>query len=1368
MSQPENANPEQSARRRSKLRGPILVVLALLLALGAFQLLYAKQKHDYLVRRDFRLLDTMGRKIAKAIAGQNRVVRSLAELEVPTGEKPAAVLGQLQDYLDLKLHLVECQESDSPAAKDGLHQSVDRLPNGGYRLSLRFKAKERRICGSVDLQQLLEPLFGPRSQQAFDTMLVVQEEDGAVIYQPLDRQSEIGIHRFDLLLETAGLPKPKGDDKAAGGTFQAALRTLTGPRHQLDVEVRGRAFKLFAEPVSVAVPALAGSQPSTAKDREAKSETAPHQIWLICGLVSNEKLLFDSLKVPPSFLGAAVAVLALALMSWPLLKLRLLGERQRVRLVDLLLIALCSLLGASLLTLLLLDHHHHRELERLSDEDLHRFATNMAEHVRREIGQEYAELVALERAPHEAGTYRSWEAFRRVSPEGLATRWWWSGDVFLSPPSMEASDFVRSTLRGALWAAPAAGAPTGEGSFMVKPMASVWQGVQEALLVKPASGTTDCLALLELPMVSAIRPVLPPGLEFAVIDQQGGVLFHSDSERNASENLFLETDGDRHLQSAVFARQSVTIDLPYWGDDYRASIVPVQGPSPWMIVALRHKDRVEAANLETVLTALVFLVAYMAAFALVLAAVALVRPGYRAAWLWPDPERADDYLRLVAVDLLLCAAFILAAFALPGDARLVWVAGLLPLLALVMGYLQLTRRRRRSPTRVAAGAVGLALLAVWALFATLGPDRRLFVPTLPLLAAAYLVFVHPRRWRRLTGRGSLQLSLAYPVLGLLTLVLTAVLPTLCIFKMAQTMQTNSMVKLGQLELAKELDERRIQASREQGARKVRRPDPLGFGAEAALGGDKCAKLRDDQRLACRVGNSLSFYGSSFFDTRIESPERDEAPAGHTAPDLLPEILAEWLPTYSGYPAKTRELMRDQAADWHWDRHGDRLELERRGLGVKLVSSLPRALLFVAALPGAGPVGEARSFDAAAVAFVKAVASAILLLALLARLAWFISRHVFLIDLFEPLWSEQEGELAAAGANLFLVSRRPAWRFRDPEGGFFRLRCKDLEGHPPDWPTPQLLWRSLPERDILVEGFEHRIGEPPFNDRKLALLEALVRERTVVVLSTVSPTPLAERPDVDAREGGEAAGSQDASPGREERWRALLDKFTLVDQELVPGVKDSEATVTVASLRKLWRQLRRGATAAAGDRLTSALLRRECGEQPFLLQIGCELDLLAPRLDRQRLLEEFYDRAEGYYQSLWMKCSRDEKVVLGHLAEDGLVNEKNRRLVRRLMARGLIRRRPVFQLMNETFRRFVLSPACRSEVQQLEPTDPSPWDRIRLPFFAVFAAGGVFFLGTQKELLEGAMPVVAAFTAGLPVLVKVADLFGGRRAGAAAK
>ncbi|HVT60149.1 MAG TPA: hypothetical protein VHR45_17365 [Thermoanaerobaculia bacterium] len=1434
----EETKTESAARRRRTPRGPLLVVLALLLVLGGFHLFYAEQKHAYLVHRDFRLLDAMGRQVAAAVAGQGQVLASMARIIVPP-DPPGKTLGktldgemrEFHDALDLKVHDPRSCGPASPQ-QDGLIQSLEVGPEG-TKLQLRYQEKEqadkkqqpseerRVICGWVALHDLLAPILDPR--KAFDIVLLVSEQESEVIAQQSDRG--MSLHLSDLLPETEEPAKAKGDDKAAGSTWKALLPALRGPKRELDVKLHGDHYLLFAQPLSVAAMAaglparwveraearLGSAPPPGGSNDGAKTANGSQQSWLVVGLVSSHRMFQEALAISPSLLGAAVAMLLLSLLSWPLLKLKLLGERQRVRLADLLLIALCSLLGVSVATLLVLDFDHHRELGRLADHDLERFAMQISSHFKDEIRCAYVQLEELERLGPDhvnhtaADLYPFWESFTVFDKEGdkPPIKIWRHDDDLRFRPSDTRShlkrDYFQRTLRGDLWELPtapsrplsgaacpgAAGATGPEPRFALESLVSPTRGVQMAVLAKPVSAVLPsqfAVATLVVPMLSAIRPVAPPGFEFAVIDRAGLVLFHSDPERNLSENFFREAEDDRRLESAVFARHRATVDLRYWGEDYRVSILPLESP-PWTIVALRAKGRIEATNLETVLTALVLLLAQVSGFALVLAAVALARPSYRPEWLWPDPERASDYLRLVIVLLLLCAAFLIAACTLPGDARLVGAAGLLPLLALVMGYLQLTRRGRRRPgwelKRNLAIASGLVLLGiVFMLLATpLAAGWRL-LGSLPLLAAGFLVFVHPRRWSRLTSGRALPLALSYPVLGFLLLVLTAVLPTLSFFKMAQAIQTSSLVKLGQLELARELDERRVRAS----SPAAQRPDPLGF--------DEGTPPFDRLLRPIRVAGSLPFYGGSFFATQLAAPSPRQVPelqrlgqgegdaAGRRTSggeeELLPQFLEDLLPTYSAYTSRTRALLQDRASDesWRWDRIGDRLELEPRSLGLKLSSSLPPAWPFAGALSGISAAPGALSSGINFGSLAAAGGAMLLLLALLVGLSCFIARRVFLVDLFEPLWSGQEGELPVpGGGNLFVVNSGQQWHLRDPERSFCRVHCKELEDDPSGWPA-----RDLPERDVLVEGFEYRILDSAFNERKLDLLEALVRDRAVVVLSAVSPMMLLAPPDVGA--GSAAGGARDARDadiagehpsGNEERWRALLSSFTVIDSGVLPRTAERDLTnLSVRSLRKMWRRLRGGAAAGGGDRFRSALLRKECGDNPFLLQIGCELDLLAPRLERQQLLDEFYERAEGYYRSLWASCSRDEKVVLGHLAEDGLVNEKNRRVVRRLMARGLVRREPVFRLLNETFRRFVASPACHQEVLQLEPTEPSAWDRVRQPFFVVLAAGAVFFLGTQKGLLDGTTSLVAAFTAGLPVLVKVADLVGSRRAGAVAK
>ena len=119
-------------------------------------------------------------------------------------------------------------------------------------------------------------------------------------------------------------------------------------------------------------------------------------------------------------------------------------------------------------------------------------------------------------------------------------------------------------------------------------------------------------------------------------------------------------------------------------------------------------------------------------------------------------------------------------------------------------------------------------------------------------------------------------------------------------------------------------------------------------------------------------------------------------------------------------------------------------------------------------------------------------------------------------------------------------------------------------------------------------------------------------------------------------------------------------------------------------------------------------------------------------------------------------------MLAHLAEDGFVNEKNRRVVRRLIARGLVRCGPHLRLMNETFRRFVVSSVCKDEVRAVEQeAGPSAWDRLQLPFFIGLATSVLFVLTTQQSLLDGSLGAVAGVAAGVPALVQMMELFGGR-------
>jgi len=154
----------------------------------------------------------------------------------------------------------------------------------------------------------------------------------------------------------------------------------------------------------------------------------------------------------------------------------------------------------------------------------------------------------------------------------------------------------------------------------------------------------------------------------------------------------------------------------------------------------------------------------------------------------------------------------------------------------------------------------------------------------------------------------------------------------------------------------------------------------------------------------------------------------------------------------------------------------------------------------------------------------------------------------------------------------------------------------------------------------------------------------------------------------------------------------------------------------------------------------------------------------PPLDVGQLLVEVGERAENYYREIWSTCTKEEKLVLGQLAQEGLVNYKAKTTLRRLMARGLVRREPHFVLMNETFRRFVLSSFSRTEVAALEEdSTTSAWDAIRWPFLALLVGSLAFLFVTQHELFNTTVGVITAVAATVPAIMKMANIFGERRA-----
>ena len=1148
-------------------------------------------------------------------------------------------------------------------------------------------------------------------------------------------------------------------------------------------------------------------------------------------------------------------MLLLALLTWPFAKLQLLGDRQRVRVYDVLLLGLCGLLGVSILSLLVLDAFAYAHLKQVSVAQLKRFGDLLERNVRSEILQAHRQLQAFEElavddfkkdrgsldqpesgdllvlANREAHpfllTYPFAETFSILGRDGFQKRKWGIDSRVTARIKLDERPYFQQVREGDTWWL------EDRDGFVLEQVMSWGNGRRFAVVARPAPaalGDDYTATLLAIPMLSLIDPVLPPGFEFAVVNPEGRAVFHSDAQRNDSEDFFLETDRDRRLRSAVFARRPETVSLRYWGEDYMGRVVPIEG-LPWTIVALRDKSVIRSVNVEMITSTLSFLLVEVGLLTLALLLVVVTRPSYRASWLWPSAELAVTYVELAAAYALLAIPFLIGVWRTPAGDLLIALSWMLPFLAILAAYLKLgpsggsRRRLAEAGGLVLAGAF---LVCLWR--GCTAADAAGWwwgsISSAAVLGSGLIVatglgrrLAHTlgRRFRPAAGAAGQDGPSApateharprwlvcrwYPIAGLGLLSLASVLPTVGLFKTAHSVHLENLVKHGQLHLARQLEERAAKARRMYDER---------------VGTCK-SQLLDD-----RLATPLDLYASPFFETRVilplqevaavpecaqaeaavarelaaKAPKKAREIAGlsrlmavsSSGPAALrdrgccrggagegPSIAEDLLPQATEHSAEAHELLHRGSGDgrWHWrDVQGKLLFESReypggeRGAVLRLRSVVPRSGWITALRPSRAGVPEPLAVRPTALAglapgigILLRLLGLALFLALVLGVVRFVSRRVFLTDLLPPFWWSRKGGPPVLVRNLFLVGRSRL--SPEKEAAFV---CLDLrEADPERWKDEQ---KRLSDagKPILVKYFEHRIDDAAFNEWKLACLEYLVEnlEPPVVVLSRMSPRRFL------ARHAHRAVGS---SP-LQERWRRLLGAFPLIDEERPPQGAEA-AAVWDEMVMWLWltEPTRRDPEQGEGARRwEAALLFEEAGHDEALRRIAGDLlelvdgPMRIEDLAREQILEEFGDRAEKHYRSLWNRCSRDERLVLEQLAEEGLINEKSRRVVRRLMARGFVVRDPNLRVMNETFRRFVVSSGVRQQVVAIERSAaPSSWDRFRGPFFATLGVGLVFFLATQQKAFESAIATVTGVVAAVPALAKVLQVLASGRAG----
>lgn len=348
--------------------------------------------------------------------------------------------------------------------------------------------------------------------------------------------------------------------------------------------------------------------------------------------------------------------------------------------------------------------------------------------------------------------------------------------------------------------------------------------------------------------------------------------------------------------------------------------------------------------------------------------------------------------------------------------------------------------------------------------------------------------------------------------------------------------------------------------------------------------------------------------------------------------------------------------------------------------------------------------------------------------------------------------------------------------------------------------------ELQKRVVVIRHFDMKMNDVNVSEEKLKKVESLLAYKFVKVV--ISSSRHFEAMTI-------AEGAKDLS----DRWANVMNNFCMFYHQWEPeqldlSVMQEKPVVAtgnagnVATLAKdaglaLAPVPAKGGVANAGkaDSVAAAAkplpdyqalyppalqrkLLHECAHSAFLyglmepIKLSLYMELTAPGASRQE--EESSGRcttadlyasfclklqtlAHHYYLSLWQSLTGDEQRTLYDIAGDGLMNQRNHDVADNLHALGILKindSETGYRVMNESFRRFILTRIDKKEITKLhDGTDPNhSWNRFQLPVMLVVAAVSVFLFTTQKEAFNNLIAYLGAAAAAIAALLKVLDVF----------
>ena len=620
----------------------LLIALLAALPLGGFARHVFLQLEE-LSELNLRSLSKASTDIAELVENAKTVVSSL-------DEKPAFAceLDDQQRFLKLFDSPFDCESGKRPPdeRKDWVERSDS--PSGWFVAS-----KDNKSTFEIQLDEILSAL--PAGDQ-IDLLLIVQDKEAGT-----DETEEKGQ-------VVASYKRSTGFDVAINNL--SALRDPTGsPIKDLnlsativeDVMLSGMSLDFICQPVRSITDINAGQQIA------------------VCGLLDSSREMGKALTVTPLIVVVLLAVVIFGVLCWPMLKVVLMSDRERFKFSDLYFVLFGAWGAVMIVVILALAFQTHLELTSKIEDSNELIADEVNERLLRELEGLSTQLHTFDgvaeslegctelhaKSPGWRPTFESdFEMVFWVNPDQSGQQVKKATTMRTTTPLVKLAnrEYFKHARDDKLW-------KVGNRHWYVENVRSKTTTAVRTLLSARSSqcvtysvenvtrdedNRLDCFApgydlnlcessadnyaviAVQARLISVAEPVLSPGVGFAVIDDSGRAIFHSDPRRALKDNFFDELSDGMRLRATVLSHTEHHMGSNYLGRPHQFFVKPM-AQLPWTIVVFSDNEPKRVVILEIVghaiLLAFIFLVINLVGTLVYLAWEGQEIPR----WFWPTP-----------------------------------------------------------------------------------------------------------------------------------------------------------------------------------------------------------------------------------------------------------------------------------------------------------------------------------------------------------------------------------------------------------------------------------------------------------------------------------------------------------------------------------------------------------------------------------------------------------------------------------------------------------------------------------------------------------------------------------------------------------